>query len=530
MKRRMVTLVLALLLCAALGSSAYAQEDTVCGAFSDVRVSAWYHDGVHYALENGLMNGVGGGQFAPGGRVTRAMLVTVLYRNAGSPAVSGQHPFRDVAPGRYYSRAVAWAYETGIVNGVTATTFEPDSPVTRQQIAAILFRAAGQPALRRDLGRFSDRNDVSSYAVSAMQWAVARGLINGYLAENPAVAAMEQYRKLLDAEQCFQLADITGDGVPELFVERGDCEANYRYTVYTIRGGAVRELGSFASGWGALRYSESTGNLYFSAGHMGYYTLYCVRSVNGTLTLVKLDEAQMDPDAEARIAEYLNAMGACGLTGYTVQSFDLLAAQRISEVRPRATATRAEIATILMRYLTQTDSEPVPPQLSEQDVEFLAATEQRVYYGVPSMVGDGQQWGWTVFSCRHDGSDAAVLGAERMDLTVLPDYLLLTTYRSDVSPFSMTVIDRSDRVVLQREQVMSAVELGGALYTLELPDGYGGQGGTTVEVHRYDGAQDTVVHTLTVDEPSLLQFHTDHLDLIGFDGSTTSRQVLDIYG
>ena len=161
-----------------LGEDPTPAED-VCTPFTDIDQSAWYHDGVHYMIENGMMNGVGNGMFEPNGSVTRAMLVTILYRQAGSPKVTGDNPFEDVAAGKYYTDAVIWAFQNGIVNGTTPTTFEPEEPVTREQIATILYRREGAPEVKQDLSAFVDTDQVSSYAHAAMQWAVAKGVIKG---------------------------------------------------------------------------------------------------------------------------------------------------------------------------------------------------------------------------------------------------------------------------------------------------------------------------------------------------------------
>ena len=147
--------------------------------FTDLDPNGWYHDGVNYMIENGMMNGVGNGMFEPNGSVTRAMLVTILYRQAGSPKVTGDNPFEDVAAGKYYTDAVVWAFQNGIVNGTTPTTFEPEEPVTREQIATILYRREGAPEVEQDLSAFVDTDQVSSYARAAMQWAVAKGVIKG---------------------------------------------------------------------------------------------------------------------------------------------------------------------------------------------------------------------------------------------------------------------------------------------------------------------------------------------------------------
>ena len=119
--------------------------------------------------------------FGPGAKMTRAMLVTVLYRAAGEPTVTGiTNKFTDNKQGQYYYNAVLWASNNGIVNGATAKTFDPDGKITREQIAAILYRYAGSPAASSSaLNGFADQSAVSSYAVTAMQWAVGNGIITG---------------------------------------------------------------------------------------------------------------------------------------------------------------------------------------------------------------------------------------------------------------------------------------------------------------------------------------------------------------
>ncbi len=151
--------------------------------FSDVKADDWFYANVQYVVENKLMNGVAVDKFAPNDTLTRAMLVTVLYRNAGEPTVNKSIPFADVDMSAYYANAVVWAKQNGIVNGVSETDFAPDSNITREQIAAIMFRYAqykGMDAviLEENL-HFTDANEISEYAVSAVNWAVGAGLMNG---------------------------------------------------------------------------------------------------------------------------------------------------------------------------------------------------------------------------------------------------------------------------------------------------------------------------------------------------------------
>ena len=152
-------------------------------AFSDLDTKAWYHEYTDFALEQELMQGIGGGKFAPNGAVSRAMAVTVLYRMAGSPEVQQTAPFSDVSENAWYAKAVAWAYENGIVKGVSEGLFAPNQAAAREQLAAFLYRYAGfcgmDLSVQGDLSAFSDGNAVSSYAKDAVSWAVGRGLLVG---------------------------------------------------------------------------------------------------------------------------------------------------------------------------------------------------------------------------------------------------------------------------------------------------------------------------------------------------------------
>ena len=152
--------------------------------FGDVTVSDWFYDDVRYVYANGIMDGTSSDRFAPNAPLTRAMIVTILYRMAGSPSVSGSSDFTDVATGKWFAKAVAWAAANGIVNGYGSGLFGPNDPVTREQLAAILYRYAvygGMTAvtLEENLGGFADTAQLSAYAIQAMNWAVGQGLING---------------------------------------------------------------------------------------------------------------------------------------------------------------------------------------------------------------------------------------------------------------------------------------------------------------------------------------------------------------
>lgn len=150
-------------------------------SFTDVDTTKWYHEGICFVLRNGYMKGVGEGIFAPNANLTRAELVTVLYRMEDKPTVEGlSNPFTDVAADTWYAEAVIWAAANGIVKGLDDTTFAPNAKVTREQIATILYRYAGAEKVEEDaLADFTDAATVSDWAKDAMNWAVSNGLING---------------------------------------------------------------------------------------------------------------------------------------------------------------------------------------------------------------------------------------------------------------------------------------------------------------------------------------------------------------
>ena len=148
--------------------------------YADLDRGTWYEAGVEFALEQGLMVGVAEGEFDPDGCVTRAMLVTVLYRLEGCPDVSNiGNPYYDVPEDTWYTDAVVWANSKGIVNGTAVGIFEPDTSISREQIVTILYRYAKEPAAEEGLAAYADAGQVSAYAYKAMCWAVEEGIING---------------------------------------------------------------------------------------------------------------------------------------------------------------------------------------------------------------------------------------------------------------------------------------------------------------------------------------------------------------
>ena len=172
-------------------------------AFQDVRPGDWCYDAVRYVFEAGLMNGTSADTFTPNASTTRGQIVAILYRLEGSPAPvqgnadssfilvggepAGQTTFSDVAPGAYYAAAVSWASAGGIVNGYGDGTFRPNNLITREQLAAFLYRYASQKGRdvsgRTALNAFADAGQVASYAVEPLSWAVSAGLVNGVSAD-----------------------------------------------------------------------------------------------------------------------------------------------------------------------------------------------------------------------------------------------------------------------------------------------------------------------------------------------------------
>ena len=158
-------------------------EQPVQLPFADVREGDWFYDAVAYAYTNGIFSGTSTATFSPNNTMTRSMLVTVLWRMEGEPAVNSANPFADVAAGTWYTDAVIWANSTGIVNGTGTAVFAPNDSVTREQLTAILYRYAKTKG--RDisgtsaLSAFLDGNQVSDWAARAVEWACAEGLLTG---------------------------------------------------------------------------------------------------------------------------------------------------------------------------------------------------------------------------------------------------------------------------------------------------------------------------------------------------------------
>ena len=171
-QKRFLRILLCLALTLALALPALAAP------YIDVPETAWYAEAADYCARAGLMQGVGGGRFEPSAKVTRGMAVTVLHRIAGKPAPAVQGAFTDIDAGDWYAEAADWAAETGISGGVGGGRFAPKEPVLRQDLAVFFWRLAGSPAAAEPSG-FSDESAVSAYALDAVRWASAAGILNG---------------------------------------------------------------------------------------------------------------------------------------------------------------------------------------------------------------------------------------------------------------------------------------------------------------------------------------------------------------
>ena len=173
--KRMGAALMTLALILSMNLTAFAAvEDT---GYSDVDAGSWYADAVEYARDSGLMSGTTATTFEPSGATTRAMLAQTLYRAAGSPAVSGSDAFTDTQDGAWYADAVLWAAQAGIISGYGGGLFGAEDPVSREQIAAILWRYAGSPEAQSE--DFADESTISAWAADAVDWARSAGVMTG---------------------------------------------------------------------------------------------------------------------------------------------------------------------------------------------------------------------------------------------------------------------------------------------------------------------------------------------------------------
>ena len=151
--------------------------------FSDVKESDWFYDDAAFVAAKGLMSGTSATTFAPYENTSRGMIVTILYRLEGQPTATGANPFDDVQSGKYYESAIIWAAQNGIVSGYGNGKFGPNDNITREQLAAILYRYAAfkgyNVTASADLSKFTDADKIGTWATTALSWANAGGLVTG---------------------------------------------------------------------------------------------------------------------------------------------------------------------------------------------------------------------------------------------------------------------------------------------------------------------------------------------------------------
>lgn len=216
--KRILGLLMAFAMVLSLHIPALAAVDDT--GFSDVAADAWYAEAVMYCRERGLMNGTTDTTFEPEASLTRAMLVTILYRSAGSPAVTGEDSFTDTVEGAYYADAVVWASQQELIGGYGDGRFGTNEPITRQQMTTIFWRYAGSPE-PKESAAFSDAASAASYAASAVAWAGANGVVRPVSGDvfapeqnatrAQAASALMNYAQLTSSEQD-QLSTPTDSG------------------------------------------------------------------------------------------------------------------------------------------------------------------------------------------------------------------------------------------------------------------------------------------------------------------------------
>jgi len=224
MKNRLFALLAAICLVSSLSVSAFAAEES---HFSDVDRNAPYAEAIRWASELGYINGYPDGRFGPNDSVTRAQLAAIFYRAAGSPNTSGTTRFSDVQSNAYYVNAAIWTEENGLITGYPDGRFGVDDPVTRQQVAAILWRWAGSPDA--SAADYTDGDMISSYAQAAVGWSRANGIMDGRTdgrfapndnaTRGEVVSALYQYRNLPTSEPDDTEEDSS---MPQLIIEVGD--------------------------------------------------------------------------------------------------------------------------------------------------------------------------------------------------------------------------------------------------------------------------------------------------------------------
>lgn len=147
--------------------------------FTDVTEGDWFYDTIYVLYNEGIVKGITETTYGPNFNTTRCQMAALLYRISGSPSHNGMNPFTDVYEDEYYYDAVCWGYEIGVLKGVSETKYDPNTPITREQFAAMLYRLYGEPEFVGDLNRFDDAHEASDYAIDALAWCTKVGIITG---------------------------------------------------------------------------------------------------------------------------------------------------------------------------------------------------------------------------------------------------------------------------------------------------------------------------------------------------------------
>ncbi len=535
----------------ATGTNANCTGGSACPSdkFKDIKSGDWFHESVDFAVTNGLFGGMSETTFAPNTAMTRAMLVTVLWRYASQPK-AGSNSFTDVAKNQWYTDAVAWAADTGVVTGVGNNKFAPNGNITREQMAAILYRYATANGIdtsaRTDLNKFPDAGKVSTYAKSAICWAVAEGLINGsdgkllpqgnatraqvaailmrfILNKAPSAPPAEEQKSLHgDGEATIAYAkliaqtpqlvrtylyDIDKDNVCELILKSGTCEADYTFHFYTYRSGELISLGDLSGGHSELFVED--GVLICHYAHMG--------SESGSALSIKGDQIQSEsifsgtvaPDEEyhkfSQSPDYSENDDISVLSKVYVTSKKLPFEKSEFFTEENAVFTNGiQIVALVGKNVISVDlftgnvtSFPVD---NAEDTSILAVTDERIYF-VYDDVDAENWWGVNVYSCDHTGEDHKSFGGG-LDVEAGDGYIVLKLYRSDVSPTSVTVIDKNDSIILDNADAWAATIYEGAVYSLALDVPFAFLEGKAYEVHltKIDSSEKTVIKDLVATE------------------------------
>lgn len=384
--KRIISLFLAVssfltLLC----STAGAESST---GFADVPQTAWYYSYVMQMQKNGYMNGVSADQFDPDGHLTRAMVTTVLYRMEGSPSVSAPSRFIDVPQGTWYSDAIAWAENSGVVNGMDDMHFAPEREITREQLVTMIYRYAmqkGLPQGEASLEKFDDAANVSDYAKHAFAWACNAGIICGSKATKNLY---ENYYQIYQTDiwkenkitysndtQFYALIDFDGDGICELVSTQADWGGFEYYGFYlnAIQSNTAESYGCIANMRGPLLYSNGRGEVYCASGNYGGYSLVRIYGVEGDRpgekalrreTIMDFIPNWDESDASDKLMkfdqemhQYLDDRNCVQVKYYPLDT--LLASNyypvTVDVLEPSGLATRAQLAKIISVYLGLTD-------------------------------------------------------------------------------------------------------------------------------------------------------------------------------